>query len=90
MKVIFVIFLKILKTHIKQTGKNIEVYSVNGKFTKQLRTRFGLEEKDRNKDNSHHAVDAMLIAVAPRVMNQIPSYIYYIKDKELKILEIWI
>jgi CRISPR-associated endonuclease Csn1 len=45
------------------------VYTFNGKFTSVLRARYGLN-KDRDLNNRHHALDAILIGIADDSMLQ--------------------
>lgn len=51
-----------------------KVVTVNGSVTNYLRKRYGMGEKDRSID-THHAVDAILIAVcSQRLINLISKY----------------
>lgn len=52
-----------LQEFMKSKGKDTQVHVVRGKFTYQLRKRWGIE-KDRAESFKHHGVDATIVAVS--------------------------
>lgn len=66
--------------YFKYMNMPTKVYTVNGSFTHVLRKMWGIS-KDRDLDNSHHAVDAAIIALAPSVFNSNNSFrMHYAKE----------
>lgn len=65
--------LSLFKTYFKSTGANTKVYNINGNFTSYVRKICGLQ-KDRDADLSHHAIDAMIIAISPFIINSINKF----------------
>lgn len=52
-----------LQEFMKAKGKDTQIHVVRGKFTYQLRKRWGIE-KDRDESFEHHGVDATIVAVS--------------------------
>lgn len=50
-----------LQEFMKNKGKETQIHVVRGKFTYQVRKRWGLE-KDRDESYAHHAIDAIIVA----------------------------
>lgn len=50
-----------LEEFMKDKSKETQIHVVRGKFTYQVRKRWGLE-KDRDESYMHHAVDAIIVA----------------------------
>ena len=50
-----------LQEFMKAKGKETQIHVVRGKFTYQLRSRWGIE-KDRDESFEHHGVDATIVA----------------------------
>ncbi len=63
----------------KETKRRVVV--VNGSATSYLRKRYGLAPKDRDENNLHHAVDAILVAVCGQDLIQ--KIAGYEKNREL-------
>lgn len=55
------VILKGLQEFMKTKGKNTQIHVVRGRFTYQLRRRWGIE-KDRDESYAHHGVDATIVA----------------------------
>jgi CRISPR-associated endonuclease Csn1 len=73
-----------LETYLKIGGddKTRKVYAVTGMLTSKLRRQWGLENKDRRKDDKHHAEDAVIIALTNAGMVQKLSDYYM--EREFK------
>lgn len=57
------VILNGLQEFMKAKGKDTQIHVVRGKFTYQLRKRWGIE-KDRDESFEHHGVDATIVAVS--------------------------
>ncbi|NLX62543.1 MAG: type II CRISPR RNA-guided endonuclease Cas9 [Tissierellia bacterium] len=57
------VILNGLQEFMKAKDKNTQIHIIRGKFTYQLRKRWGIE-KDRDESYKHHAVDATIIAAS--------------------------
>lgn len=55
------VILNGLQEFMKAKGKDTQIHVIRGKFTYQLRKRWGIE-KDRDKSFEHHGVDATIVA----------------------------
>jgi len=55
------VILNGLEEYMKDKGKDTYIHVVRGKFTHQIRKKWGLE-KDRDESFAHHAVDATIVA----------------------------
>ena len=73
-----------LETYLKIGKENDigKVYAVNGILTSKLRHQWGLELKERNKDDKHHAEDAVIIALTNASM--IKRLSDYYREREFK------
>ena len=54
------VILNTFQDYFKANEKDTKVKVIKGSFTHQMRVKFKLK-KDRDEDNSHHAIDAVLI-----------------------------
>ncbi len=52
-----------LQEFMKAKGKQTQIHVVRGKFTYQIRKRWGIE-KDRDESFQHHGVDATIVAIS--------------------------
>ena len=57
------VILNGLQEFMKAKGKDTQIHVIRGKFTYQLRKRWGIE-KNRDESFEHHAVDATIVAVS--------------------------
>ena len=73
-----------LETYLKigEDDKTRKVYAVNGILTSKLRYQWGFGNKDRDANNTHHAVDAVIIAMTNAGMVKRLSDYYW--ERELK------
>lgn len=73
-----------LETYLKigENDKTRKVYAVNGILTSKLRYQWGLEKKDRKKDDKHHAEDAVIIAMTNAGM--VKRLSCYYQDREFR------
>src|SRR5699024_10447430 len=52
-----------LQEFMKEKDKDTQIHVVRGKFTYQIRKRWGIE-KDRDESFEHHGVDATIVAAS--------------------------
>ncbi|HHU18972.1 MAG TPA: type II CRISPR RNA-guided endonuclease Cas9 [Bacilli bacterium] len=57
----------------KEEGKKQHVFTVNGAYTSLMRKRWGFN-KDREENDLHHAVDAVIVAVSHPFQNRVSRY----------------
>lgn len=60
------VVLNTLQDFMKENYQDTTVAVVRGKFTSQLRRRWGIK-KDRDESHAHHAIDALTIASVPHL-----------------------
>ncbi|MDX8367137.1 type II CRISPR RNA-guided endonuclease Cas9 [Cytobacillus sp. IB215665] len=76
-----------LKNHLHTNSGDdpkVEIHTIKGKFTSVLRSRWGFN-KDRDKSDLHHAVDAVIIALI--TVENIQKITRYYQDKETNKLK---
>nr|WP_246316799.1 type II CRISPR RNA-guided endonuclease Cas9 [Anoxybacillus ayderensis] len=69
-------FANFIKEHLKfaDGGKEQKVYTVNGKITAHLRSRWDFN-KNREQSDLHHAVDAVIVACAsPDIIQKVTNF----------------
>ncbi len=57
------VILNGLQEFMRENGKETQIHVVRGKFTHQIRRRWGIE-KDRDESFKHHGVDATIVAAS--------------------------
>lgn len=74
-------------------NKKRRIYTVNGAYTATIRRLLGIK-KDREESHRHHAIDAIVVALAkPLTIRKITTYLKHAKEirqaKDVKLPQLW-
>lgn len=70
----------------EEEGRKQYVYTVNGAYTSLMRKRWGFN-KDRDADDLHHALDAVLTAVSLPFQHRVSNYFKYREEHPAQLLK---